>query len=83
MDRSKGMATLLPGIVEEMHIQSSVEGRTEIKRQKKNFLIVILCVMRRYGPDQYSRVTHLFEREVHYALCHEVPKSWPRAILIS
>lgn len=73
------MAKLLSGILEEMHIQSSVEVE---KNERRKCLIVILCVMRLYSPNQYSTATLLFEREVHYTLCHEVPQSCPRAILI-
>lgn len=78
MVSSKGKAKLLSGILEEMHIQSSVEVE---RKERIECLIVILWVMRLYNPNQYSTATLLFER-VHYTLCHEVPQSCPGVILI-
>lgn len=78
MISSKGIDKLLSRIFQEMHTQSSMQGEIGDKK----YLIVILCVMRRYRPNHYSTATFSFEKEVHYSHCHEVPQSWPGAILI-
>lgn len=79
MVRSIRIVKLLSWITLEMHIQSSVQGG---KKKEKKSLIVILCVMRWYWSNHYSTATILFEREVHYVHCQEVPQTKPRALLI-